>query len=81
MPRRRPQPSTPEDLPDPPSDSEKKEYYVAGDKVYFVLRGGSEWRMGSISNKTFSTLMAVVIDDETEDEENVRTEYIRLRRS
>ncbi|KKZ64273.1 hypothetical protein EMCG_09735 [[Emmonsia] crescens] len=80
MPRRRPQTPTPPDLPDPPSGSEKKENYVAGDKVYFVLQGGIEWRTGSISNKTSSTLMAVVIDDETEAEENIRTEYIRLRK-
>lgn len=42
MPRkRRPQPATPPGLPEPPSDSDKKQYYVAGDKVYFVRAGGT----------------------------------------
>lgn len=74
---RRPQPSTPPDLLELPSDSDKKEYYVAGDKVYFFRMGNTsphlvfdprligptvakEWRTGNISDKTSSTIIAVV---------------------
>ncbi|TQB67843.1 hypothetical protein MPDQ_004521 [Monascus purpureus] len=57
MPRRRPQPSTPPDLPTPPAGSSKKPYYVAGDEVWYCREGKSEWREGTIDSSTSSTIL------------------------
>lgn len=40
--QRRPQPSTPPELPNPPADSRKKAYYPAGNKVYYCRKGGKQ---------------------------------------
>ncbi|EEP79431.1 predicted protein [Uncinocarpus reesii 1704] len=70
-------PPTPPDLPPLPINATKKAYYNAGERVYYVPRGASEWRTGVISTKNSSTIISIVIDDVPGNEEDVRTEYIR----
>ncbi len=45
MPKKRAQPSTPPDLPAVPSDSRKKAYYPAGNKVYYCRTGSKNPQM------------------------------------
>lgn len=44
MPKRHPQPSTPPDLPTPPTGAEKRGYYIAGAAVWYCREGSrSHW--------------------------------------
>ncbi|PYH76409.1 hypothetical protein BO82DRAFT_407125 [Aspergillus uvarum CBS 121591] len=79
MPKKRPQPSTPPDLPVPPADAEKRAYYVAGNKVWYCREGKTEWCKGTIDPGTSSTLLQTVKDDETNDLWQVPVERIRYR--
>ena len=49
MPKKKwPQPATPPDLPEVPSDSLKKDYYPAGDLVYFCRQGSKDPLMNPV---------------------------------
>ncbi|KAI1829415.1 hypothetical protein DTO006G1_9641 [Penicillium roqueforti] len=79
MPKKRPQPSTPPDLPTPPTGAEKRAYYTAGAAVWYCREGKTEWREGTIDSSTSSTILQTVKDDETGDLWEVPVERIRLR--
>ncbi|RAL11739.1 uncharacterized protein BO97DRAFT_425396 [Aspergillus homomorphus CBS 101889] len=81
MPRRhRPQPSTPPDLPPIPEGAYKQDYYLAPDTVYYVMDKDSiDWRRGTISEMTRSTVEHLVVDEETQEIVYVLVQYIRRR--
>ncbi|KAE8396792.1 hypothetical protein BDV37DRAFT_100240 [Aspergillus pseudonomiae] len=56
MPKRRPQPSTPPDLPTPPAGASKKPYYVAGDAIWYCRERSMSYVISSICYEGLSKL-------------------------